>query len=258
MSADLVSRLGSRAMVPGEVRSALDIADYVEPMARAGVPDELAEVVREARSRRRVDPARVQALLRALADPPGQELNRSRLGSAAGVPPTTLPPYVELLVELGVVRLLPGCRSSVALRAIGRPRVVFTDVAVARHLTGHACEELVAFSGRARLAPLLRTMVAAELLRQQDRSPMGYRLSHLRERNGLAVDFVVELPDDTVYGVEVRTAASLRPHQFSSLRALASRAGPRFRGGILLNTARTGHVYGPRLWSLPVATLWDG
>lgn len=258
MAPDLVTRLGSRAMVPGEVRSALDIADYVAAMVRPEVPDELAEVVREARARRRVDPGRVRALLQALGDPPGQELNRSRLGSAAGIPPTTLPPYVDLLVELGVVRLLPGCRSPVASRAIGRPRVVFSDVAVARHLAGHAHEELVAFGGRSRLAPLLRTMVAAELLRQQDRSPVGFRLSHLRERNGLAVDLVVELPDDTVYGVEVRTAASLRPHQFSALRALAARAGPRFRGGILLNTARTGHVYGPRLWSLPVATLWDG
>lgn len=259
MPLDLITRLGSRAMVPGDERTGREIADYVELMVRPGVPQELDDLLGgRSRSFGRLDPVRVRALARALADPPGAEFNRVRLGAAAGVPPTTLPPYVDLLVQLGVVALVPGCRSPVARRAIGRPRLVFTDVAVARHLAGCPAPDLVAFSGRRLLAPLLRNLVAAELLRQQAESAAGYRISHLRERNGLAVDLVVELPDDTLYGIEVRTAASLRPHQFDGLRALRTRAGGRFRGGIVLNTAPTGHVYGPRLWSLPIATLWEG
>lgn len=257
MAADFVARLGSRGTVPGEVRTVWDVERYVAATARAVTDDELRRIARRARAVRRTDPGRLSALLAALADPPMGELNKARLGAAAGIPPTTLQPYVDVLVEIGVLRLLPGSRSSSARRAIGRPQVVFDDPALARHLAGHAPAELAAFSGRSKLAPLLLTMVAAELLRQQSTSTVEHRVAYLRERNGLEVDLVVELADDSLYGIEVRTAASLRPHQFTSLQALARRAGGRFRGGVVLNTAQRGHVYGPRLWSLPIAALWD-
>ena len=63
--------------------------------------------------------------------------------------------------------------------------------------------------------------IPPELVRQQRTSSVPYRVSHLRERNGLQVDLVIELPDGSVYGLEVRTAAGLRPHQFARLEALA-------------------------------------
>ncbi len=257
VAADFVARLGSRGTVPGEVRSAWDIDAYVAAAGRAVTDDELRRIARRARAVRRTDPVRLAALLTALARPPMAELNRARLGAAAGIPPTTLPPYVDTLAAIGVVRLLPGSRAAAAKRAIGRPRVVFDDPALARHLAGHAPADLAAFSGRGALAPLLHTMAAAELLRQQPTSSVEHRVAYLRERNGLQVGLVVELPDDSVYGVEVRTASSLRPHQFAALEALARRAGPRFRGGVVLNTAPAGHRYGPRLWGLPLSSLWE-
>jgi hypothetical protein len=257
VAADFVARLGSRGTVPGDLRTAWDLERYVAATARPVTDEELQRIAQRARAVRRTDAGRLGALLSALADPPMGELNKARLGAAAGIPPTTLQPYVDVLVEIGVLRLLPGSRSSAAKRAIGRPQAVFDDPALARHLAGHTPAELVAFSGRHELAPLLRTVVAAELLRQQQTSAVEHRVAYLRERNGLEVDLVVELPDDSLYGIEVRTAASLRPHQFTALHALARRAGGRFRGGVVLNTAQRGHVYGPRLWSLPIATLWD-
>lgn len=257
VAADFVARVGSRGTVPSEVRTGWDVERYVAATARTVTDDELRRIAHRARAVRRTDPGRLAALLAALADPPMGELNKARLGAAAGIPPTTLQPYVDVLVEIGVLRLLPGSRSSAAKRAIGRPQVVFEDPALARHLAGHTPADLVAFSGRSELAPLLTTMVAAELLRQQATSAVEHRVAYLRERNGLEVDLVVELPDDSLFGIEVRTAASLRPHQFTALQALDRRAGGRFRGGVVLNTASRGHVYGPRLWSLPIATIWD-
>lgn len=257
VAADFVARLGSRGTVPGEVRTTWDVERYVAATARDVTDDELRGIARQARAVRRTDPGRLAALLTALADPLMGELNNARLGRAAGVPPTTLQPYVDVLVEIGVLRLLPGSRSPAAKRAIGRPQVVFDDPALARRLAGHTPAELAAFSGRQRLTPLLVTLVAAELLRQQETSAVEHRVAYLRERNGLEVGLVVELPDDSIYGLEVLTAAGLRPHQFARLEALARRAGVRFRGGVVLNTATVGHRYGPRLWGLPIASVWE-
>ncbi|KAA1421440.1 DUF4143 domain-containing protein [Nocardioides humilatus] len=248
--ADFVARLGSRASVPDEVRSAYGVEDYVALLAGG---DELSLDLR----RGRLAPSGLLALLGAMAHPPSAELNKARLAAMAAIPPTTSTPYVDALVDLGVVRLVPGARSAVTKRAIGRPRAVFDDPALARRLAGDSTAALVELGARARLAPYLEGIVAAELLRQQPTSEVEFRLTHLRERNGLEVDLLVELPDETVYGVEVRTAAGFRPHQFRNLEALAVRAGSRFRGGIVLNTAPVGFKYRPGMWGLPISALWE-
>ena len=248
--ADFVARLGSRASVPGEVASELGAEEYAGLLAGRG---ELPADLRHGR----LSPAVLLAVLRAMARPPSAELNKARLAALAGIPATTVAPYVDALVELGVVRLVPGTRSSVAKRAVARPRVVFEDPALARRLSGDHPAALTAFHGRARLAPYLEGIVATELLRQQATSEVDFRLAHLRERNGLEIDLLVEMADDTVYGIEIRTAAGFRPHQFRSLEALALRAGSRFRGGIVLNTASVGFKYRPGMWGLPISALWE-
>ena len=162
------------------------------------------------------------------------------------------------LVELGLVRLVPGSRAAVAKRPIGRPRAVFDDPAVARHLAGDSA----AAAGRARAAASGWRRARGDRGRRAA-APAAARArwtsgsSHLRERNGLEVDLLVELPDDTVYGIEIRTAAGFRPHQFRALEALAVRAGSRFRGGIVLNTAPVGFKYRPGMWGLPISALWE-
>ena len=65
-------------------------------------------------------PAAALALLTAMARPPAAELNKARLAAAAGIPATTISPYVDVLEELGLIRLLPGTTSPVASRAIPR------------------------------------------------------------------------------------------------------------------------------------------
>lgn len=259
MAADFVVRLGSRASVPEEVHSSWGVPEYVALMARdAGIDEELhALAYGAARDLRRLDPARLLALIAAMARPPSAELNKARLAAAAGIPATTISPYIDVVERLGVIRMLPATRASVAKRAIGRPRVLFTDPAVARHLAGVRAERLVEVDGRRRLAPLLEGVAICELLRQSATSAVDYRVGYLRERNGLEVDVLVELPDDTVYGIEIRTAAGFRPHQFRALEALAYRAGSRFRGGIVLNTAPVGFKYRPGMWGLPISALWD-
>ena len=103
--ADLVARLGSRASVPDEVRSAYGVEEYAALLAGSG---DLPAPLRSGR----LAPEVLAAVLEGLARPPAAELNKSRLAARAGIPPTTITPYVDALVQLGIVRLVPGTRSS--------------------------------------------------------------------------------------------------------------------------------------------------
>ena len=262
MPADFIARLGSRALAPGEVTSRWGIGEYVDLLAGDLEPAEIDERLRriahgQARRLRRLDPERLLALLTAMARPPAAELNKARLAAAAAIPATTLSPYVDVLEDLGLIRLLPGATSPIANRAVARPRVVIADPGINLHLSGVATERLLQLDGRRQLAPFLEGIVITALLDQRASSSVEHRISHLRERNGLAVDVLVELADNTLYGLEVRTASGLRPHQFRGLEALAARAGARFRGGIVLNTAARGHQYRRGMWGLPIASVWE-
>ncbi|WP_370290685.1 DUF4143 domain-containing protein [Nocardioides sp.] len=255
---DLVARLCSRGFDPADVRGP-DLEQYAALFAGRSEEsmDELrARLHAAARPLRRVDSDRLLAVLTALARPPTAELNQAAVAAAAGVPATTLPPYLDVLAELDLVRWLPGARSAVANRAIARPRVVHEDVGLARRLAGVSADELTDLRGRRHLQPLLHGLVARELMGEQGAGSVPHRVAHLRERNGLAVDLLVELDDGSVIGIEVRTAAAYRPHQVMRLRSLAARAGARFRLGVVLSTAARGHwvgpVDGPRLCVLPI------
>lgn len=256
---DLVARLCSRGFDPVDVRGP-DPEQYAAMFAgrsQESVDELRVRLYTAARPLRRVDPDRLLAVLTALARPPTAELNQAAVAAAAGVPATTLPPYLDLLADLGLVRWLPGARAAVAKRAIARPRVVHEDVGLARRLAGLSIADLADLRGRRHLQPLLHGLVARDLLVEQAGSAVPHRIAHLRERNGLAVDLLVELDDGSVIGIEVRTAAGYRPHQVMRLRSLAARAGPRFRLGVVLSTAPRGHwigsADGPRLCVLPIS-----
>src|SRR5690349_12543567 len=106
--ADFVARLGSRASVPGEVRSAFGVEEYADLLAADPDGSDRPPVLRHGR----LAPAGLLAVLRAMARPPSAELNKARLAAMAGIPGTTIAPYIDALVELGHVRLVPGARAT--------------------------------------------------------------------------------------------------------------------------------------------------
>jgi len=59
-----------------------------------------------------------------------------------------------------------------------------------------------------------------------------------------------------VCGIEVKLGATARSHDFSALRHLQSKLGPRFKLGAVVHTGAETLPFGPSLWALPVSTLW--
>jgi len=67
---------------------------------------------------------------------------------------------------------------------------------------------------------------------------------------------VLEDPDGSIVGIEVKASATVGPGDFSGLRALQGLVGSRFRLGILLHLGREMVPVGPALHAMPVHAVW--
>ena len=82
-------------------------------------------------------------------------------------------------------------------------------------------------------------------------------LFHFRTSAWLEVDLLLEKPDGTVAGVEVKTKASVSPADFAGLKGLREHLGKRFHAGVLLSIGGQILPFGDNRWALPIHTSWS-
>lgn len=81
-------------------------------------------------------------------------------------------------------------------------------------------------------------------------------LFHLRTRDGIEVDVVVEDDRRTVAGIEVKASSTVTEGDFRGLRFLRAKLGDRFSHGVLLYTGSQALPFGDRLSAVPLEALW--
>lgn len=258
---------------PGYV-SSWQRSDYAHAIGRGGYPEVRAYdwadaslwidsylrriVQRDATDlRRSVSPERLHAILRLIAANQAGELVKSRLAEQSGLPATTLPGYLDLVEALYLVRLLPAWTPNLTRRETGRPKTVIADSTLALRLARLTPEQLIPVVGGEHFGAMLEGFVIGELMRQQGWSSVPYELFFFRDRNGPEVDLIAELEDGRVLAIEVKAAESARREHFAGLDTLARRLGDRLAAGIVLCTSGTSQRFGERMWSLPVAAIWE-
>jgi predicted AAA+ superfamily ATPase len=122
------------------------------------------------------------------------------------------------------------------------------------HLLGADAERL-AIDSRI-LGPLIENFVVMELRKQIGWSRRQPEMFHFRTHIGQEVDIVLEEPNGSLVGVEVKASATITAGDFKSLRVFKEAVGKRFRRGVLLHTGRECLAVGGGLHGLPVSTLW--
>lgn len=70
------------------------------------------------------------------------------------------------------------------------------------------------------------------------------------------VDGIVERPGGEIVEIEAKAGATVRPRDFAGRKHLQEKVGDRLRSGVVLYTGDQVIPFGPRLWALPLATLW--
>ena len=141
-------------------------------------------------------------------------------------------------------------------RVVSRPKVALLDTGLAARLV-HISAPGAAPSATGELAGhLLEGFVAGELRRQLGWADATAQLSHYRDHGGGEIDLILETPDGTVAGIEVKSSATVAARDARWLARLRDRVGSRFAAGIVLHTGTTSGPLGEKIAAVPLDILW--
>lgn len=106
---------------------------------------------------------------------------------------------------------------------------------------------------------LLENFLVMEIIKQLTWSDASLRPYHFSIHKGAEVDLVLEDQRKKLYGIEIKSSASLKASDFNGLKRLAELAGKRFQKGIVLYTGDqvVGGFGGKNLYAVPIAGLWN-
>jgi predicted AAA+ superfamily ATPase len=206
------------------------------------------------------DLARVEALhalpnlLKLLAARASGLLNLADVGRDAGLPNTSLTRHLALLETVFLVHRLPAWSPNLGKRLVKAPKLHLVDTGLASHLMGANARRLA--EDRALLGRLLETFVVSELRKQISWTSPQTALYHFRTASGAEVDVILEKPDGTVAGVEVKASATVGASDFAALAALRDQLGQRFSAGIVLYLGDQVIPFGDKLSLVPLPVLW--
>lgn len=192
-------------------------------------------------------------LLQLAADQTAHLFNVSALTSPFGLSRPTIRDYLTLLERVFLVDLLPPWHIRDINTLVKTPKLHLGDTGLAASLLKLDAASL--YADRALFGQLLETFVFQELRRQSAALQEKIGFFHFRHRDNHEVDIVLE-HGNQLAGVEVKASATVREDDFRGLRKLQEIAGERVACGVILYDGEVSLRFGPRLFALPLATLW--
>jgi uncharacterized protein len=132
-----------------------------------------------------------------------QMLNAANLARSLAVDGKTVAAYLDLLVDLLLVRRLPAWHRNIGKRMVKSPKVYVRDTGIAHALLGIRDKEaLLAHPvvGQTWESFAIETLIIA--------SPDGTEGHHYRTSNGTEVDLVLTLPNGELWAIEVKRSSA--------------------------------------------------
>jgi hypothetical protein len=182
-------------------------------------------------------------------------LNVSDLASPFQLSRPTIRDYVTLLERVFLIETLRPWHSNRLSRLIKTPKLHLGDTGLACALLGTDAQALAA--DRQILGQLLETFVFQELRRQASWHEGGIAFFHLRDKDGVEVDIVLERGAGEMAGVEVKAGATVTAADFRGLHKLKDATGKRFAAGVVLYDGESCAGFGERLHAVPLRALWE-
>ena len=134
-----------------------------------------------------------------------QILNAANLARGLGVDGKTVAGYLDLLVDLLLVRRLPPWHRNVGKRLVKSPKVYVRDSGIAHALLGIRDKEALLghpVVGQTWESFIIETLIAT--------APDGTAAHYYRTSNGTEVDLVLTLPGGKLWAIEVKRSSAPR------------------------------------------------
>jgi predicted AAA+ superfamily ATPase len=199
--------------------------------------------------------AKLPALMQMLGEQAGQLVNANASAVALGLSIPTVQKYITVLERLFLLQQVRPWFSNRLSRLIKSPKLHMLDSGLLATLRGATATRIA--EDRTHLGPLLESFVFAEVLKSLTWSDVRAHVTHFRTKDQDEVDLVLEDTRGRIIGIEVKSAATLRPKDFSGLRKLEEAAGSKFVQGILLHDHDRVTPYSEKIRAAPVSLLWQ-
>lgn len=194
-------------------------------------------------------------LLRVLASRAGKLMNDAEIARDIGLNPVTSKTYRGVLQAMFLQFDVQPWYRNIGKRLVKSPKGFLVDTLLLCHLLDLRLETM-----RERKPELyghvLENFVATELTKLLSFSNIRAKMLHFRTSDDKEVDFVLERPDGTLAGIEVKTADRVDSGDFKGMRVLQQVAKDDFVCGVVLYNGREIVPFGDKLFAVPIATLW--
>lgn len=138
-----------------------------------------------------------------LAHEQGGLLNAAKLAAGLGVSGQSVARYLDLLVDLMLVRRLPPWHANAGKRLVKSPKVYIRDAGLTHALLGlETTEALLGHPvvGGSWEGFCIENLIAA--------APRGTEASFYRSSAGAEIDLILKLPDGALWAIEIKRATS--------------------------------------------------
>ena len=141
-----------------------------------------------------------------------EQMNYTKIGNDADIPPRTIKDYVRILEDTLVGYCLPPYRAKSGRKTVSTEKFYLFDVGVAHALLGRKIIE----SGTPDFGKALEHYVFLELKAKLDYSRLDNKISYWRTQNQIEVDFVI---DDSI-AIEVKGTGRVTASDLKGLVAI--------------------------------------
>ena len=204
----------------------------------------------------RVEPSRLEQLLRLLAARTSGLVNYSALARELALDDKTIKAHAELLTQLFLLYRLRPWSANLGARQVKTPKLFLTDTGLAAALVGVDAARYSAPDQGALAGGLFETFVVMELIKQAGWSTTHVELFFYRDTEQREVDLVIESASGDVAAIEAKAAAVATASDARGLRLLRDKLGPRFKTGVVVYSGEHTLPIDDRIWALPISGLW--
>lgn len=186
----------------------------------------------------------------------GSTINLSDIARLSGVKNTTLQRYMALLEHVFLILKIPAWTPNIEGQFVKSPKIFLNDTGLLCHLRGESVDSLMV--NRTTAGAFLENFIVMEIIKQLSWSDLFLKPYHFSVHSGAEVDLVLEDRKKQLYGIEVKSTASVGQNDFKGLKRLAEVAGKKFQRGIVLYGGE--HMvggFGENLQAVPLSAVWS-